>query len=196
MAPSFGYHSRLDLACEPPAVRYARAHAEDTLRGWGVPDETAYDALTIVSELTTNAVRHAGADAAPFDPAQGQPKVRSCSVMLWIAAGGLYVAVHDEGRRTPVLRPASDDAETGRGLHVIAGLTEGAWGFTVTTDRPGKLVWAKLPLAGPEQRRPPSVPVSHPIGTQRPRRGPSSPRSGHECPALAPAVLSTPRYGG
>jgi serine/threonine-protein kinase RsbW len=159
VAPSFGFHSRLDLACELSTVRYARGHAEDILCGWGVADETAYDALTIVSELTTNAVRHAGADAVPSDPAQGQPRVRWCSLVLWIAAHDLYVAVHDEGLRAPVLRPASDESENGRGLQLVAGLSEGAWGFSFTTDRPGKLVWAKLPLGSLEQRRQPSAPL-------------------------------------
>jgi anti-sigma regulatory factor (Ser/Thr protein kinase) len=167
MAPCFGFQSSLDLACEPSAVRYARGHTEDTLHGWGVPDETAYDALTIVSELTTNAVRHTGAGAVPFDAARGQPRVRSCSLMLWIAVHSLYVAVHDEGRQTPVLRPASDDSENGRGLQLVAGLTEGAWGFSYTTHRPGKLVWAKLPLGRLEQPRHPSATASQPAPVER-----------------------------
>jgi serine/threonine-protein kinase RsbW len=108
--------SRLDLACEPSAVRYARQHAKDTLQQWGVPSEVSYDALTIVAELATNAVRHAGADAEPFDPAQGQPRVRMCALAMWISNSVLYISMFDEGRQAPVLRPAPDDSENGRGL--------------------------------------------------------------------------------
>ena len=44
---------------EPAAVAPARAFARDTLRSWGVSDG-ADDAVLLVSELITNAVRHAG----------------------------------------------------------------------------------------------------------------------------------------
>lgn len=71
MAPSF-FQSRLDLACEPSAIRYARRHAEVTLRHWGISAEVSYDALTIVAELATNAVRHTGGAAEPFDPVTGE----------------------------------------------------------------------------------------------------------------------------
>jgi serine/threonine-protein kinase RsbW len=151
-APGFSFHSRLDLACEPSAVRYARGHAQDTLRQWGVPADASYEAITIVAELASNAVRHAGADAEPFDSAQGgQPRVRSCSLALWISDHKLYISMFDESLEAPVLRPDSADSESGRGLQLIAGLSEGTWGFDFTDFRPGKRVWAclRLPVAAP-----------------------------------------------
>ncbi|WP_328913279.1 MULTISPECIES: ATP-binding protein [unclassified Streptomyces] len=160
MAPSF-LQSRLDLACEPSAVRYARGHAEDTLRRWGIPVEAAFDALTVVAELVTNAVRHAGGAAEPFDPVQGQPKVRSCSLTMWIASSSLYIAVYDEDRSPPILRPLSDDAENGRGLRLVAGLSEGAWGFQLTADNRGKLVWSRLRL--PVRHMSPVQPACEPV---------------------------------
>jgi hypothetical protein len=146
MAPGSGYHSRLDLACEPSAVRYARGHAEDTLQTWGVTGDLADDALIVVSELATNAVRHTGRNAEPFDPARGRPKVPVCALLLWLDVNGLYVAVYDESRQVPVPRPPSDDLESGRGLQLVAGLSEGAWGFDYPAGKAGKVVWARLRL--------------------------------------------------
>ena len=159
--PGSSFHSRLDLACEPSAVRYARGHAQDTLRQWGVPADVLYEAITIVAELASNAVRHAGADAEPFAPAHGQPWVRSCCLALWISEHRLYISMFDESLRVPVLRPVSADSENGRGLRLIAGLSEGAWGFGFTDFRPGKVVWACLRLPVTELA---AVPVPGPHG--------------------------------
>ncbi len=136
--------SRLDLACEPSATRYAVAHATEVLRTWGVPREVAADARLIVDELVTNAVRHAGAQAAPFQPEQGRPSVRSCGLALWAHSGHLVISVYDEVDQLPILRDLSLDAESGRGLQLVAGLSEGNWGCSVLRPRPGKLVWARL----------------------------------------------------
>jgi serine/threonine-protein kinase RsbW len=146
MAPSPGYQSRLDLTCEPSAARYARSHTRAVLQKWGVAEEITGDALTIVSELVANAVRHAGREAEPDDPADGRPKARTCGVSLCIARPHLYIAVHDESRQPPVRRPAADDSESGRGLELVAALSEGEWGWASPAALPGKLVWACLRL--------------------------------------------------
>jgi hypothetical protein len=112
--------SRLNLACEPSAVRIARLHAKDMMARWEVPQGLGADTLTIVSELVTNAVRHAGAPAEPY-----------------LGGGGIPLAV----------RPYSEDSESGRGLRIIDGLTGGCWGY-VRTVGTGKLVWARLVAAG------------------------------------------------
>ena len=141
-------HSSLDLACEPSAVRYARVHTEDVLRTWGVRSDVADDALLVVAELATNAIRHAGGPTEPFSPEQGQPKVRMCAVLLWLQCSHLYVSVYDQDRRPPVLCNAAADAESGRGLQLVAGLSGGQWGYTLLSPGPGKFVWARL--ANPE----------------------------------------------
>lgn len=146
MVPGPGSVSRLDLACEPSSIRSARSHAQDTLERWGIPEETGYDALTIVSELATNAVRHTSPPADPVAPGAGQPQGRSYSLALWTDGWHLYVAVWDENPAPPVLRTASEYAETGRGLHLVAALTDGSWGYERTPEQPGKRVWAALRL--------------------------------------------------
>ncbi len=160
MTSSF-VQSRLDLACEPSAVRYARGHAREVLDKWGLPEVVVDDALTIVSELATNAVRHAGGPAAPFSPEAGQPKVRSCYLSLLGLPDHLYLAFYDEARdRPPVMRHVTPDSESGRGITLVSGLCHGEWGWTPSTDGRGKIVWARMRLpdlasrGGGELRRP------------------------------------------
>ena len=52
-------HDKLDLAAEPSAVRCARHHTARVLTEWCVLTEARDDALLIVSELISNAIRHA-----------------------------------------------------------------------------------------------------------------------------------------
>ncbi len=144
MAPDLGHQSGLDLACEESAVLLARLHAEDVFRTWGVPKDIAYDARTIVMELTTNAVRHVGDRASAADGRQ--PPVSVCTLRLCFGNGRLCISMQDESPELPVLRPVSETSENGRGLQMIAGLSEGAWGFERTDFRPGKVVWACLRL--------------------------------------------------
>lgn len=129
-------HDRLDLGRELVGALDARHHAQDVLGAWGVPGEVLADALSIVTELVANAIRHAEAAESP-------------SVLeLRVVAGHLYVVVHDASRREPVLQPPSEEAESGRGLLLVAALTEGAWGFVYAAHDAGKLVWARLSLPG------------------------------------------------
>ncbi|MFF7195904.1 ATP-binding protein [Streptomyces sp. NPDC008079] len=148
MASDYANRTRLDLACEPSAPGLARRHAQEVLESWGLPDEVVQDALTVVSELTANAVRHAGEPTEPKSAGRPRSVVRTCPLTLWISTGRLYVAVQDQSDEPPELRPTSLDAESGRGLQIVAGLTEGAWGFERAAPV-GKTVWASLRLAAP-----------------------------------------------
>jgi serine/threonine-protein kinase RsbW len=156
--------SRLDLACEPSAMRCARAHAKDVLLQWAVPPDVLDDALLIVAELATNAVRHSGGPSAPYDSGLGQPELRSCALVLGLVPGHLSIAFHDEGDQPPVLRQGLSLEDNGRGLQLIAGLTGGAWGWRPLTPQPGKSIWAKV-----------AVP-DHPYGPRYPPSGDRSPR--------------------
>lgn len=146
MAPSLRFHSVLDLACEQSAVRWSREHARAVLREWDVRGDAAYDALTIVAELASNAVRHAGLTTRSPSVGCGQPRQPRCELTLWVVNSRLYISMYDESAHRPVLRPLSADSETGRGLHMINGLSNGAWGFHPATRGPGKVVWAALRL--------------------------------------------------
>lgn len=147
-------HTRLDLPSAPSATRAARLHAEDVLRAWRVPSGAMGDALVIVDELVTNAVRHADPQPPggqePFAGPEGG--VRGCALNLQLVPGNLLIVVHDHDRRPPVLHKPSDDAESGRGLLLVAGLSAD-WGYAFPSRAPGKFVWARVPTTTTEDPR-------------------------------------------
>ncbi|MBD0734039.1 hypothetical protein BGM09_01010 [Streptomyces sp. CBMA29] len=81
--------------------------------------------LLIADELAANAVRHG---CGEFEILCYQPY-----------GGCVRIAVRDWEPRQPKLREATEDAETGRGLHLVAALSEW-WGFQPLPT--GKVVMA------------------------------------------------------
>lgn len=114
-------------------VRGARDFTAGTLRRWGVADRRD-DVAVVVSELLTNALRH----ALPMvtEAGAGWP------VQLGLLQRGRCVtcAVADPSKAVPVPGTRGYLAETGRGLHVIAALSD-RWGF-ITSGEGGKVIWA------------------------------------------------------
>lgn len=107
------------------AVREARHFVRTCLGGGG---DRAEDVALIVSELASNAVRHA---RSPF------------AVHVTVEGPSVRIGVRDASNEGPRLVPASGMSETGRGVATIAALSE-RWG---TEEHPvGKTVWAELPL--------------------------------------------------
>lgn len=102
--------------------------------------EVCRDAIVVVSELVTNALRH----ARPLhtDGTDGTGRREPFEVILSGGPGGLLCAVTDPCDRTPVLLEPDYASETGRGLHVVASLSD-AWGWLPLGDG-GKAVWATL----------------------------------------------------
>ncbi|WP_158674683.1 ATP-binding protein [Streptomyces hoynatensis] len=146
-ADSAGF-ATFPLASAPEASRSAREMTRSTLHGWGL-DELADDAMVIVSELVTNAVRY-GLGAArrdrPLPPATpDQPFLLS----LVHCERSVLCAVFDPGSEVPQVKEPDYFQESGRGLHVLESLAE-SWGWT-TPDRHGKAVWALL-VAGDVMR--------------------------------------------
>ncbi|MDX2648554.1 serine/threonine-protein phosphatase [Streptomyces sp. PA03-1a] len=115
-----------DLTADPAAVSHARKHVAGKLAAWGLPDATPTTEL-IVSELVTNAIRHA------------LPPVR---LRLIRHDDGLTCEVSDSSSTTPHLRRARTLDESGRGLFIVAQLTQ-RWGCRHTQE--GKTIWAKQP---------------------------------------------------
>jgi len=135
-------------------IRAAREFTVSTLQGWGVA-ERREDVAVVVSELLTNALLHAL-------PAAGRAG-RGWPVRLGLLQSGLCVicAVADPSRVAPVLQQPEHFGETGRGLHVIAALSD-RWGCTIPTDT-GKVLWAMFstglapPAPGPRSRPDPQL---------------------------------------
>ena len=118
--------------CDGGSVRCARDFTVATLGRWGI-GERSDDIVVVVSELLTNALRHARPTAAAWP----QPPVR-----LGLIHPGPCVlcAVSDPSDQVPEPREPDWLDETGRGLHVVAALSDD-WGCT-TPSRLGKVVWA------------------------------------------------------
>jgi anti-sigma regulatory factor (Ser/Thr protein kinase) len=117
---------------EPGAVRTARAVVRGRLRDWGL-EPVADIAALLVSELVTNALRHA---TGPI----GVRLVRPVGPL-----GVLLVEVSDPLPDPPRERAARPDDEGGRGLQLVA-CSSRAWG-----TRPGavgKTVWFELAVPG------------------------------------------------
>jgi anti-sigma regulatory factor (Ser/Thr protein kinase) len=103
-------------------------HALDPL-SCELDDETLRNARLLMSELVTNAVRHAGGEAG--------------EVQVLIACEGrcLHVEVIDHGEGfTPQPRQAGQDAGSGWGLHILDRLSS-RWG--VDRSR-GTRVWFEM----------------------------------------------------
>jgi two-component sensor histidine kinase len=99
-------------------------------------EPTASDLLLILSELVTNAVRHAA--------------VVSPRITVEIAANARWVrvAVGDDHPYRPRAQRTDHARTGGRGLLLIEALTTGAGGGCGVQHTPagGKVVWAVLPL--------------------------------------------------
>jgi len=111
------------------SVRTARDFTIATLQRWGTA-ERSQDIAIVVSELLTNALRHAL-------PASGE--ARPIRLGLLQPGSCVLCAVADPSQAAPVLRTRDSFAETGRGLQIIRALSD-QWGFTPSD--PGKVVWA------------------------------------------------------
>lgn len=115
----------------------ARRLAVTACATWGLPDEVAETAALVVSELASNAVRHAWG-----------PSVRV--IVDRPADDRVYLAVVDRfPSRTPELGKPGEGDTTGRGLVLVDALSD-RWGYTLLGPhlRPwGKRCWAELTVA-------------------------------------------------
>ena len=127
------------------SVGTARDFCLSTMRRWGVKDRED-DVAVVVSELLTNALRHAVPQAGPPngspDGPAGSTRRSRWPVRIGLVQPGQFVlcAVADPSPRPPQPKEPDYLAESGRGLHVISALSD-RWGSTVPTEA-GKVVWA------------------------------------------------------
>ncbi|MFI7018364.1 SpoIIE family protein phosphatase [Streptomyces sp. NPDC050164] len=115
-----------ELPADPALVGEVRASALRRLSDWGL-DETAFAAELIISELITNAIRHG----------TGPIRVR----LLY--GRTLICEVSDASNTAPHLRRAASTDEGGRGLFLVAQLSQ-SWGTRYLPE--GKVIWAECGL--------------------------------------------------
>ncbi|SEL97932.1 PAS domain-containing protein [Streptacidiphilus jiangxiensis] len=111
---------------DPAAVAPVRAQVTERLTAWGL-DDLAFATELIISELVTNAIRYA---TGPFRVRLLCDRVLTCEVC-------------DGSSTSPHLRYAATTDEGGRGLFLVAQLSE-RWGTRYSPD--GKVIWAEQAL--------------------------------------------------
>ncbi|MEU6928917.1 ATP-binding protein [Streptomyces sp. NPDC046374] len=119
------------LASEPASAQFARSLVASALQVWEL-EEAEDAALLVMSELVSNAITHAG---------RGSIRV----IVTRQAEHVVRLAVVDFSRELPRRREAAGDAEDGRGLSIVAALTDNKWGAEPLPW--GKRVWADLMVA-------------------------------------------------
>ncbi|MFE5188049.1 SpoIIE family protein phosphatase [Streptomyces sp. NPDC056628] len=120
-----------DIPADPALVAPIRKQVVEQIELWKL-SEAAFTAELVVSELVTNAIRY------------GTPPIR---LRLIHDATTLICEVSDTSQTAPHLRRAKTYDEGGRGLLLVAQLTQ-RWGSRHTAD--GKTIWAEIGLLGKE----------------------------------------------
>ncbi|MGW4345214.1 ATP-binding protein [Streptomyces sp. NPDC004690] len=122
---------RLDLSvpATAQAVTAARHQAVDGIRDWDteLDDEVLHTAALLISELLANAVQHAGTG-------------RICLTSR-LTTTALRIEVSDSSSLLPVAGLPDQDAESGRGLLLVAALADR---HGVEPTPTGKRCWAEI----------------------------------------------------
>ncbi|MYY07726.1 ATP-binding protein [Streptomyces sp. SID4919] len=126
-------HCTVELQALPSRIGQIRRIISAQLRYWHVDGLIDHAALG-VTELLTNVHRHAQPD-------------KTCTVDIELLLGRLTVSVRDRDPRLPDLNVADALATCGRGLAMVAAVSE-SWGARPFGDS-GKVVWFTLPAAAP-----------------------------------------------
>jgi Histidine kinase-like ATPase domain len=115
----------------------AREFTRRTFNAWSL-DDLYNDVVVVVSELVTNALCHGLNDASYSALA------RPVQLVLLARPHRMLAAVVDPSDKTPVLGGAKHFAESGRGLRIVAVMSD-AWGW-VPFATGGKAVWAAFDI--------------------------------------------------
>ncbi|MFJ6560515.1 ATP-binding protein [Streptomyces sp. NPDC091412] len=116
------------------SVGRARLLLREQATSWKLPDGVTETAVLLLSELMTNAYRHAKAPGR---------EIRARCVLS--DDGRLHISVTDANDVLPMPREASPEDESGRGLALVEALADD-WGAEPRPGGIGKTVWFELEL--------------------------------------------------
>ncbi|HEX4907998.1 MAG TPA: ATP-binding protein, partial [Actinomycetes bacterium] len=122
--------ARIALPRSPSSVATARRFIKARAAAWSFPERASEQLVLIGSELVTNAVLHARTKLI---------------LILELRGHRVRISVKDGSRAPATMRHYRADALTGRGLGVVAALSD-TWGVSAAAD--GKVVWAELDADG------------------------------------------------
>ncbi|MFB8025105.1 SpoIIE family protein phosphatase [Streptomyces sp. NPDC056465] len=169
--------ARTSLPGIPQASAAARRFVRAALGDWtgrGLPSTGEFgerltdDALTVASELVTNAVVHAGTTVELLLRLEDSAGPEPAALVLEITDHHPARSVRDGRAERP------DPAEYGRGLQLVATLAE-SWGITYRTGL--KTVWARL--LGDDRYGMPDVQAVDGATRARGAGGTATPAAGH-----------------
>ncbi|QIJ61128.1 ATP-binding protein [Streptomyces sp. JB150] len=135
-------HCTVELQALPSRIGQVRRIVSAQLRYWHL-DALIDRAALGVTELLTNVHRHAQPD-------------KMCTVEIELLLDRLKVSVRDHDPRLPVVADAESLATCGRGLAMVAAVSE-SWGALPDGEQ-GKVVWFTLPTPAPTRKAPPRPP--------------------------------------
>lgn len=124
-------HCTVELQALPSRIGQIRRIVSAQLRYWHM-DLLTDRAVLGVTELLTNVHLHARPD-------------KTCTVEMELLLDRLTVSVRDHDPRLPVVDDAAPLATCGRGLAMVAAMSE-SWGARPDGES-GKVVWFTLPTA-------------------------------------------------
>jgi PAS domain S-box-containing protein len=122
--PEPGVH-RMPFELRPESAALTRGFTAGVLEGAGWHDQVG-TAVLLVSELVTNAIRHA----------QGP-----CALVVRLGDGAVELSVEDGDPQVPVARESRKLDESGRGLLLVGALAD-RWGVRAIPG--GKAIWFSL----------------------------------------------------
>ncbi|MFE1250714.1 ATP-binding protein [Streptomyces sp. NPDC058735] len=126
-------HCTVELQALPSRIGQVRRIVSAQLRYWHL-DALIDRASLGVTELLSNVHRHAQPD-------------KTCTVEMELLLDRLTVSVRDADPRMPVVDDAEPLATCGRGLAMVAAMSE-SWGVRQDGES-GKVVWFTLPATAP-----------------------------------------------
>lgn len=121
------YSTSWDFPRDIAIVATARALAEQQLDAWDLPEDVKFVTTLVISELVTNAIKHAS----------GKITLRL------ILQNNLTCEVSDGSTTAPYVQNALADDEGGRGLFIVAQSVS-RWG--VRHKKSGKAIWTEQGL--------------------------------------------------
>lgn len=118
------------FAPDPSSARLARLVVEEALRAAAVPSGAIADALLVLGEMVSNAIRHARTDFT------------ACTE---ISGGAIRLEVLDHDTRPPMLMGIDPASTSGRGLRMVSAVAaDWGWNPAQGGGDSGKVVWATV----------------------------------------------------
>ncbi|QEU92353.1 ATP-binding protein [Streptomyces kanamyceticus] len=136
-APALPQEIEWRLPRHARSVSKARTLLTEQATSWKLPDDLTETAVLLLSELMTNAYRHAKTSPG-----------REIWARCVLTEDHLHISVTDANDTLPTPRRASPEDESGRGLALVTMLAD-AWDAELREGGIGKTVWFELHLTPP-----------------------------------------------